>query len=73
MYDSKTPTDDQEENVSIKRNKELEEISKSHQKQVGDLIDLKDKEQIILLQRESQREIEKQNSLITYLSEIDTK
>ena len=65
----------QEENVSIKkRNKELEEISKSHQKQVGDLIsDLKDKEQIILLQRENHKgEIEKQNSLITYLkSEID--
>jgi len=56
------------------RNKELEEISKSHQKQVGDLIsDLKDKETIILLQKENhKREIEKQNSLITYLkSEID--
>ena len=56
------------------RNKELEEISKAHQKQVGDLIsDLKDKEQIILLQKENhKREIEKQNSLITYLkSEID--
>ena len=56
------------------RNKELEEISKAHQKQVGDLIsDLKDKETIILLQKENhKREIEKQNSLITYLkSEID--
>ena len=56
------------------RNKELEEISKSHQKQVGDLIsDLKDKETIILLQKENhKREIEKQDSLITYLkSEID--
>ena len=57
-----------------KRTKELEEISKAHQKQVGDLIsELKDKEQIILLQRENhKREIEKQKSLITYLkSEID--
>ena len=56
------------------RNQELEEISKAHQKQVGDLIsDLKDKETIILLQKENhKREIEKQNSLITYLkSEID--
>ena len=56
------------------RNKELEEISKAHQKKVGDLIsDLKDKETIILLQKENhKREIEKQNSLITYLkSEID--
>ena len=56
------------------RNKELEEISKAHQKQVGDLIsDLKDKEQIILLQRENhKRELEKQKSLITYLkSEIE--
>ena len=56
------------------RNKELEEISKAHQKQVGDLIsDLNDKETIILLQKENhKREIEKQNSLITYLkSEID--
>tara|TARA_S200002703_G_scaffold126235_1_gene112609 strand:- start:329 stop:643 length:315 start_codon:yes stop_codon:yes gene_type:complete len=57
-----------------KRTKQLEEISKAHQKQVGDLIsELKDKEQIILLQRENhKREIEKQKSLITYLkSEID--
>ena len=56
------------------RTKQLEEISKAHQKQVGDLIsELKDKEQIILLQRENhKREIEKQKSLITYLkSEID--
>tara|TARA_R100001129_G_scaffold129534_1_gene91403 strand:+ start:561 stop:893 length:333 start_codon:yes stop_codon:yes gene_type:complete len=56
------------------RNQELEEISKAHQKQVGDLIsDLKDKEQIILLQRENhKRELEKQKSLITYLkSEIE--
>ena len=46
------------------RNKELEEISKSHQKQVGDLIsDLKNKEQIILLQRENhKRETEKLNT-----------
>ena len=57
-----------------KRTKQLEEISKAHQKQVGDLIsELKDKEQIILLQRENhKREIEKQKSLITYLkSEIE--
>ena len=56
------------------RTKQLEEISKAHQKQVGDLIsELKDKEQIILLQRENhKREIEKQKSLITYLkSEIE--
>jgi hypothetical protein len=56
------------------RTKQLEEISKAHQKQVGDLISkLKDKEQIILLQRENhKREIEKQKSLITYLkSEIE--
>ena len=56
------------------RVKELEDISKVHQKQVGDLIsELKDKEQIILLQRENhKRELEKQKSLITYLkSEID--
>ena len=56
------------------RNKELEEISKAHQKQVGDLIsEIKDKETIILLQRENhKRELEKQKSLITYLkSEID--
>ena len=56
------------------RTKQLEEISKAHQKQVGDLISkLKDKEQIILLQRENhKRELEKQKSLITYLkSEID--
>ena len=55
------------------RTKQLEEISKAHQKQVGDLISkLKDKEQIILLQRENhKREIEKQKGLITYLkSEI---
>ena len=56
------------------RNQELEEISKAHQKQVGDLIsEIKDKETIILLQRENhKRELEKQKSLITYLkSEID--
>jgi len=56
------------------RTKQLEEISKAHQKQVGDLISkLKDKEQIILLQRENhKRELEKQKSLITYLkSEIE--
>ena len=56
------------------RTKQLEEISKAHQKQVGDLISkLKDKEQIILLQRENhKREIEKQKGLITYLkSEIE--
>jgi len=56
------------------RTKQLEEISKAHQKQVGDLIsELKDKEQIILLQRENhKRELEKQKSLITYLkSEIE--
>ena len=56
------------------RVQELEEINKAHQKQVGDLIsDLKDKEQIIVLQRENhKREIEKQKSLITYLkSEIE--
>ena len=56
------------------RVQELEEINKAHQKQVGDLIsDLKDKEQIIVLQRENhKREIEKQKGLITYLkSEID--
>ena len=42
------------------RNKELEEISKAHRK--GDLIsDLKDKEQIILLQRENHKgEMDKQ-------------
>jgi 16S rRNA C1402 (ribose-2'-O) methylase RsmI len=60
--------------VAQERIEQLEEISKAHQKQVGDLIsELKDKEQIILLQRENhKREIEKQNSLITYLkSEID--
>ena len=56
------------------RNKELEEISKSHQKQVGNLIsDLKDKEQIILLQRENHKgEMDKQKSLITFLkTEVD--
>ena len=56
------------------RNQALEEISKAHQKQVGDLIsEIKDKETIILLQRENhKRELEKQKSLITYLkSEID--
>jgi 16S rRNA C1402 (ribose-2'-O) methylase RsmI len=60
--------------VAQERIEQLEEISKAHQKQVGDLIsELKDKEQIILLQRENhKRELEKQNSLITYLkSEID--
>ena len=60
--------------VAQERIEQLEEISKAHQKQVGDLIsDLKDKETIILLQKENhKREIEKQNSLITYLkSEID--
>jgi len=56
------------------RVQELEEINKTHQKQVGDLIsDLKDKEQIIVLQRENhKREIEKQKGLTTYLkSEIE--
>jgi 16S rRNA C1402 (ribose-2'-O) methylase RsmI len=60
--------------VAQERIEQLEEISKAHQKQVGDLIsELKDKEQIILLQRENhKRELEKQKSLITYLkSEID--
>ena len=60
--------------VAQEKIEQLEEISKAHQKQVGDLIsELKDKEQIILLQRENhKREIEKQKSLITYLkSEID--
>ena len=55
--------------VAQERIEQLEEISKAHQKQVGDLIsELKDKEQIILLQRENhKRELEKQKSLITYL------
>ena len=60
--------------VAQERIEQLEEISKAHQKQVGDLIsELKDKEQITLLQRENhKRELEKQKSLITYLkSEID--
>ena len=60
--------------VAQERIEQLEEISNAHQKQVGDLIsELKDKEQIILLQRENhKRELEKQKSLITYLkSEID--
>jgi 16S rRNA C1402 (ribose-2'-O) methylase RsmI len=60
--------------VAQEKIEQLEEISKAHQKQVGDLIsELKDKEQIILLQRENhKRELEKQKSLITYLkSEID--
>ena len=60
--------------VAQERIEQLEEISKAHQKQVGDLIsELKDKEQIILLQRENhKRELEKQKSLITYLkSKID--
>ena len=60
--------------VAQERIEQLEEISKAHQKQVGDLIsELKDKEQIILLQRENhKRELEKQKSLITYLkSEIE--
>ena len=60
--------------VAQERIEQLEEISKAHQKQVGDLIsELKDKEQIILLQRENhKREIEKQKGLITYLkSEIE--
>ena len=54
------------------RNKELEEISKSHQKQVGDLIsDLKNKEQIILLQRDNhKREIEKLNTKLKTITEF---
>ena len=54
------------------RNKELEEISKAHQKQVGDLIsDLKDKEQIILLQRENhKRETEKLNTKLKTITEF---
>ena len=60
--------------VAQERIEQLEEISKAHQKQVGDLIsELKDKEQIILLQRENHKgEMDKQKSLITFLkTEVD--
>jgi len=50
----------QEENVSLKkRNKDLEDISKAHQKQNGDLRqDLADKDTIINLQKDRLKELE---------------
>ena len=50
----------QEENVSLKkRNKELEDISKAHQKQNGDLqSEIADKDTIINLQKDRLKELE---------------